>query len=65
MWLKSEKYNASHKFRCSSSASDLREYKDRRNSFKAYFRQKECDYQSKNRQELANSLDNLAHFGRF
>ena len=60
--LKLVKYNALHKFRCSNSASDLRGYKDRRNSFKTYFRQKECDYQSNNRQELVNSLDNPSSF---
>ena len=60
--LKSDKYNALHKFRCSNSAFDLRGYKERRNSFKAYLRHKECDYQSNNRQELVNSLDNPSFF---
>ena len=60
--LKTNKNNALNRFRCSNLDSDLRLFKDCRNSFKTYFRMKECDYQRKNRLELVNSMTNPGNF---
>jgi len=57
-FLKMQKYKYLRKFRLSNSLIDLREYKNRRNTFKNYCNNKMREFQTENRRELINNRNN-------